>query len=106
MSQPIKAGIRQLVAIQPDKLDGLTEDVGPLAIEEVVGQFAGLIAETRQANDLFGRFGDGTFVLLMERGTQRDVEIWANNLIKQSRRRRCSARATSRRPARAASASA
>jgi EAL domain-containing protein (putative c-di-GMP-specific phosphodiesterase class I)/GGDEF domain-containing protein len=83
LSQPIKAGIRQLVAIQPDKLDGLTEDVGPLAIEEVVGQFAGLIAETRQANDLFGRFGDGTFVLLMERGTQRDVEIWANNLIRK-----------------------
>ncbi len=83
LSQPIKAGIRQLVAIQPDKLDGLTEDVGPLAIEEVIGQFAGLIAETRQANDLFGRFGDGTFVLLMERGTQRDVEIWASNLIKK-----------------------
>ncbi len=83
LSQPIKAGIRQIVAIQPDKLGTLTEDVGPLAIEEVIGQFAGLIAETRQANDLFGRFGDGTFVLLMERGTQRDVETWANNLIRK-----------------------
>ncbi|HKS54987.1 MAG TPA: EAL domain-containing protein [Steroidobacteraceae bacterium] len=83
LSQPIKAGIRQIVAIQPDKLDTLNDDVGPLAIEDVIGQFAGLIAETRQANDLFGRFGDGTFVLLMERGTQRDVETWANNLIRK-----------------------
>jgi EAL domain-containing protein (putative c-di-GMP-specific phosphodiesterase class I)/GGDEF domain-containing protein len=83
LSQPIKAGIRQIVAVAPDKLDTLTEDVGPLAIEEVIGQFAGLIAETRQANDLFGRFGDGTFVLLMERGTPRDVETWANNLIRK-----------------------
>jgi multidomain signaling protein FimX len=83
LSQPIKAGIRQIVAIQPDKLETLTDDVGPVAIEEFIAQFAGLIAETCQANDLFGRFGDGTFVLLMERGTQRDVETWANNLIRK-----------------------
>jgi PAS domain S-box-containing protein len=83
LSQPIKAGIRQLVAIQPDKLDTLSEELGPLAVEEFIGQFAGLIAETRQANDLFGRLGDGTFLLLMERGTQRDVETWANNLIRK-----------------------
>jgi EAL domain-containing protein (putative c-di-GMP-specific phosphodiesterase class I) len=53
LSQPIKAGIRQLVAIQPDKLETLSAELGPLAIEEFVGQFAGLIAETRQASDLF-----------------------------------------------------
>ncbi|HXS89835.1 MAG TPA: diguanylate cyclase, partial [Steroidobacteraceae bacterium] len=83
LSQPIKAGIRQLVAIQPDKLETLSAELGPLAIEEFVGQFAGLIAETRQASDLFGRLGDGTFLLLMERGTQRDVETWANHLIRK-----------------------
>jgi multidomain signaling protein FimX len=83
LSQPIKAGVRQMVAVQPDKLDTLGEDLGPLAIEEFIGQFAGLIAETRQQSDLFGRFGDGTFVLLMERGTPRDVETWANNLIRK-----------------------
>lgn len=83
LSQPIKAGIRQMVAIQPDKLDAIGEDLGPLAIEEFIGQFAGLVAETRQANDLFGRFGDGTFLLLMERGTPRDVETWASNLIRK-----------------------
>src|SRR5512138_168269 len=83
LSQPIKAGIRQLVAVQPDKLEALNEELGPLAVEEFIGQFAGLIAETRQTNDLFGRFGEGTFLLLMERGTQRDVETWANNLIRK-----------------------
>ena len=83
LSQPIKAGIRQLVAIQPDKLETLSAELGPLAIEEFVGQFAGLIVETRQASDLFGRLGDGTFLLLMERGTQRDVETWANHLIRK-----------------------
>jgi PAS domain S-box-containing protein len=83
LAQPIKAGVREMVAIQPDKLDAIGEDVGPLVIEEFIAQFAGLIGETRQATDLFGRFGDGTLLLLMERGTARDIEVWATNLIRK-----------------------
>jgi PAS domain S-box-containing protein len=83
LAQPIKAGVRELVAIQPDKLEGITEDIGPLALEDFISQFAGLIGETRQASDLFGRFGDGTLLLLMERGTARDIEVWATNLIRK-----------------------
>ncbi len=83
LAQPIKAGVRELVAIQPDKLDAISEDIGPLALEDFISQFAGLIGETRQASDLFGRFGDGTLLLLMERGTARDIEVWATNLIRK-----------------------
>jgi PAS domain S-box-containing protein len=83
LAQPIKAGIRQLVSVEADKLAAICEDLGPLAVEDFVGQFAGLIDETRQPTDLFGRFGDGAFMILMERGTVRDVEIWAKNLIKK-----------------------
>lgn len=83
LAQPIKAGVRELVAIQPDKLDALSDDIGPLAVEDFIGQFAGLISETRQDSDLFGRFGDGTMILLMERGTTRDIEVWASNLIRK-----------------------
>ncbi|MDY6948956.1 MAG: EAL domain-containing protein, partial [Pseudomonadota bacterium] len=83
LGQPIKAGVRELVAIQPDKLDSIGDDIGPLAVEEFISQFAGLIGETRQATDLFGRFGDGTLLLLMERGTARDIEVWATNLIRK-----------------------
>lgn len=83
LSQPIKAGIRQLVSIEADKLGAICEDIGPLGVEEFVGQFAGLIDETRQPGDLFGRFGDGAFMLLMERGTPRDIEMWAKNLLRK-----------------------
>src|SRR5690606_19415089 len=58
LSQPIKAGIRQMVSIEPDKLAAICDDIGPLGIEEFVGQFAGMIDETRQPSDLFGRTGD------------------------------------------------
>jgi PAS domain S-box-containing protein len=83
LSQPIKAGVRELVAIQPDKLSAIGDDVGPLLVEEFMAQFAGVIGETRQPTDLFGRFGDGTLVLLMERGTTRDIQVWATNLIRK-----------------------
>lgn len=83
LANPIKAGVRELVAIQPDKLDALNDDIGPLDFEDFIAQFAGLIGETRQASDLFGRFGEGTLLLLMERGTARDIEVWATNLIRK-----------------------
>ncbi|MFL6549227.1 MAG: EAL domain-containing protein [Povalibacter sp.] len=83
LAQPIKAGVRQLVCIEPDQLVALTDDVGHINFEDFIGQFAGLINEVRQPNDLIGRFGDGSFVLLMERGTTRDIETWANNLVRK-----------------------
>jgi PAS domain S-box-containing protein len=83
LAQPIKAGVRELVSVEPDKLAGICENIGPLAVEDFIGQFAGLIGETRQPGDLFGRFGEGVLVLLMERGTRRDIETWANNLIRK-----------------------
>jgi len=83
LAQPIKAGVRHLVSIEPDRLDSILDDVGPLHAEDFVSQFAGLIDEVRQPNDLIGRFGDGAFMLLMERGTQRDIETWAGNLIRK-----------------------
>jgi multidomain signaling protein FimX len=83
VAQPIKAGVRQLVCVEPDKLRAIFDDVGPLATEEFIGQFAGLVSETRQAGDLYGRFGEGALVILMERGTPRDIEVWANNLLRK-----------------------
>ena len=81
-SQP-KAGVRSLLCIEPDKLPALLEDVGPMMVEDFISQFAGLVNETRQPNDLIGRFGDATFLVLMERGTSRDIETWGTNLIRK-----------------------
>lgn len=87
LAQPIKAGVRQLISVEPDRLDSICDDLGPLTVEEFVGQFAGLINEVRQnvsqGGDLMGRCGDGAFMLLMERGTPRDIETWANNLLRK-----------------------
>lgn len=83
LAHPIKAGLRQLVSIEPDKLASICDDLGPLLVEDFIGQFAGLVSEARQPDDLFGRFGDGAFLILMERGTPRDIETWSNNLLRK-----------------------
>ncbi|HEY5806613.1 MAG TPA: EAL domain-containing protein [Povalibacter sp.] len=83
LTHPIKAGVRHLICIEPDQLTTLGDEVGALHFEDFISQFAGLINEVRQPNDLIGRFGDGSFVLLMERGTTRDIETWANNLVRK-----------------------
>jgi multidomain signaling protein FimX len=83
LGQSIKAGVRHLVSVQPDRLDAVADDIGPLHFEDFISQFAGLINEVRQPNDLIGRFGDGNFMLLMERGTTRDIETWGRQLTQK-----------------------
>lgn len=83
IASPLKAGLRQLVSIEPDQLGSLLGKAGSLHAEELIHGFAGLIDEVRQPSDLFGRFGDGTFMLMLERGSPRDVETWANNLVRK-----------------------
>ncbi|HEX2493546.1 MAG TPA: EAL domain-containing protein [Steroidobacter sp.] len=83
LAQPIKAGVRQLASIEPDELEGLGAQLGPLALEEFIAQFGALVNGAREPGDLCGRFGEGAFMLLIARGTARDVETWANNLVRK-----------------------
>ena len=83
LAQPIKAGVRHVVSIEPDKLAAIVDDIGELHVEEFIGQFVELINEARHPGDLIGRFGDGVFFILMERGTLRDIEMLMNNLVRK-----------------------
>lgn len=83
LAQPIKGGVRQVISIEPDKLAAICDELGPLTAEDFIGQFAGLLNEARQPGDLVGRFGDGAFLLLMERGTAADIETWSTQLLRK-----------------------
>jgi EAL domain-containing protein (putative c-di-GMP-specific phosphodiesterase class I)/GGDEF domain-containing protein/PAS domain-containing protein len=76
-----KGGVRQIIAIEPDNLATVAEQLGPLALEDFVAQFAAVIADSFKPGDIVGRLGDCTFAALFERGTSRDVEAWATNAI-------------------------
>ena len=80
---PVKAGVRQLLCIQPDKLETLADDLGADNVEDFVAQFATLLKEQLQPTDLAGRFGDCQMFVLMERGTRADVDAWCASIIRK-----------------------
>ncbi len=83
LSRPIKGGVRQMLLIEPDRFTSIADDIGPLAIDDFMSQLAGLLKEQLHPQDIVGRFGEGSFIALLERGTPRDVEVWAASLIRK-----------------------
>jgi diguanylate cyclase (GGDEF)-like protein/PAS domain S-box-containing protein len=81
LKTPIKAGIRELLCIQPDKFDALADELGADKIEDFVAQFAGILKEHLQPGDMAGRFGDCQIFVVMERGTRSDIDAWCGSII-------------------------
>jgi PAS domain S-box-containing protein len=79
---PVKGGVRQFVYIEPDRFADLQASIGVLATEEFMAQLADLLRHQLTPSDICGRFGGTGLLLLLERGTARDVETWAKNVVK------------------------
>lgn len=76
------AGVRALAYIRPDRFGEIKEEVGPLATEDVLIQIAETIRGLTQENDICGRFGGVVFTAFVERGTLKDLEAWAQNVVR------------------------
>lgn len=74
-------GTRALAYIRPDKFAEVADSVGPIASEELLVQFAGILREAAHSHDICGRFGGTEFAVWIERGTLRDVEAWAEGIV-------------------------
>jgi EAL domain-containing protein (putative c-di-GMP-specific phosphodiesterase class I)/GGDEF domain-containing protein len=81
LTRPLKAGVRQIVCIQVDKLQSIIDQVGPIAIDDFYAQFAALARDNLKSGDVVGTFGEGTIVALVERPTTRDTEAWGKGLL-------------------------
>jgi diguanylate cyclase (GGDEF)-like protein len=77
----MKGGVRQFAYVKPDGFAAIQNAIGVLASEDFIGQLAEALRVEITANDLCGRFGGNGFLILLERGTARDVETWAENLV-------------------------
>jgi diguanylate cyclase (GGDEF)-like protein/PAS domain S-box-containing protein len=77
----MKGGVRQFAYVKPDRFTDIQSAIGVLASEDFMGQFAEALRMELTANDLCGRFGGNGFLILLERGTARDVETWAENVV-------------------------
>src|ERR1700685_1900085 len=79
----MKGGVRQFAHIKPDRFAEIQNSIGVLASEEFMAQLAELLRPQLTPSDVCGRFGGNGLLVLLERGTARDVETWAENVVKR-----------------------
>jgi len=81
LAEPVKAGVRCLAYIEPDKYEAVHEELGVLVGEDFLTDFARLLREQVQPGDLAGRFGGHGFMMLLERGNTQDLEAWSDHVV-------------------------
>ncbi len=75
-----KSGLHLLAYIKPDDFSEVRSDVGILNTEEVLAQFAEEVRKRLHPRDVAGRFEGTVIMALLERGNERDAEVWAQQL--------------------------
>jgi multidomain signaling protein FimX len=79
----MKGGVRQFAHVKPDRFIEIQSSIGVLASEDFMAQLAELLRAQLTPTDLCGRFGGNGLLVMLERGTARDVETWAENVVKR-----------------------
>jgi diguanylate cyclase (GGDEF)-like protein len=74
-------GARALTVIRIDKFRELQNELGPIASEEILIQVAGLLRGMTNEKDISGRLGGTIFAVVLERGTLRDIQAWAEHAV-------------------------
>jgi multidomain signaling protein FimX len=82
-AEAMKGGVRQFAHLKPDRFIDIQHSIGILASEEFMAQLADVLRAQLTPTDLCGRFSGSAFLVLLERGTARDVETWAENVVKR-----------------------
>jgi diguanylate cyclase (GGDEF)-like protein len=84
LSTPAPGGVRYFALVKLDKFATIERDVGSAASEECLVAFSTLLKEHLNPKDIAGRFGGVSFLVLLERGNERDVEAWSDQLVQKS----------------------
>jgi len=82
-AQSLKAGVRALVYIEPDRPSAVEERVGPLASENLLDGVGQQLRAQLQPGDLAARITGRGFALLVERGNTRDLDAWVARVLQR-----------------------
>ena len=80
MKTPVPGGGRWFAVIKPDHFAGVERNVGVFGSEAVLDTFTQQLREGLHPNEVLGRLGGVSFLVLLERGNERDVEAWGAQL--------------------------
>jgi EAL domain-containing protein (putative c-di-GMP-specific phosphodiesterase class I)/GGDEF domain-containing protein len=82
-AQPLKAGLRALVYVEPDRLAAIEHELGPLASEDLLEDIGRQLRALLQPGDLAARLTARGFALLVERGNTRDLDAWVARALQR-----------------------
>jgi len=81
-----RSGLHALAYIKVDKFSRICEQVGILNSDEILAQFADAVRKRLHPRDVAGRFEGTALMVLLERGSARDAEVWGKQLCEHIRK--------------------
>jgi diguanylate cyclase (GGDEF)-like protein len=81
------SGTHVLAYVKVDKFGQVLDKVGILNSDEILGQFAEALRKRLHPRDVAGRFEGTSIMVLLERGSARDAEVWGNQLCESIRKK-------------------
>jgi EAL domain-containing protein (putative c-di-GMP-specific phosphodiesterase class I)/GGDEF domain-containing protein/PAS domain-containing protein len=79
----LKAGLRAVVYLEPDKLSALEGELGTLALEDVIEGVGQQLRSLLQPGDAAGRISPRGFAVMVERGNARDLDAWVGRVLQR-----------------------
>lgn len=79
----LKAGLRAIVYLEPDRLASLESELGSLVVEDLIESVGQQLRSQLQPGDLGGRISPRGYALLVERGNTRDLDAWVARLLQR-----------------------
>jgi PAS domain S-box-containing protein len=83
LATPLSGGVRYFAVVKPDKFATVERDVGLFASEDVLSAFTAVLCEGLHPNEIIGRLGGTSVMVLLERGNDHDVEAWGAQLVER-----------------------
>ncbi len=80
------SGTHVLAYVKVDKFGDVVKKVGILNSDEILGQFAETVRKRMHPRDVAGRFEGTALMVLLERGSARDAEVWGKQLCESVRK--------------------
>ncbi len=80
------SGTHVLAYVKVDKFGDVVKKVGILNSDEILGQFAEAVRKRMHPRDVAGRFEGTALMVLLERGSPRDAEVWGKQLCEYVRK--------------------
>jgi diguanylate cyclase (GGDEF)-like protein len=86
LSRKPSSGTHVLAYVKIDKFGEVVDKVGILNSDDILGQFADAVRKRMHPRDVAGRFEGTALMVLLERGSARDAEVWGEQLCESVRK--------------------